>query len=214
MILSAIETVEFFMHAGRPQQSLTEESAVDGAHEGASGWRSTVMTLGPGDVVAVAADGAHIGLPEWVATDLRAEAPRSALGHQARVVLLMIEVGRVVPADFIRALADTDDARAVVVCGPAGEQEWRSKALVAGATGCVSPNTPAEDQRTVFVTAVNYSVERDHGRRVRQQSEQLCFELASVIGSTSEELLAAKDTARRVHSSLEDLRNRIVRIFV
>ncbi len=202
------------MDAAPPEHSLTGDDTTDVDGETASGSWSTITALGSGDVIAVASDGAQIELPDWVTADLQAEEPRQAVGNQPSLILLMIEDDVIAPVDFIHALTNSDDARAVVVCGRSGAQEWRAEALVAGATGCISPDTPAEDRKTVFLTAVNYSVERQRGRKVRKQSEQLCFELASVIGSTSEELLAAKDTARQVHTTLEDLRHRIVRIFV
>ena len=158
-------------------------------------------------VQAPAADGLPVPLPSW----LDADNSWKNAAEERGISLVVLDSRSRVPTSLI---ARVQESAAVLVLGPRDGRTWREEALAAGAFGCLSAATPAEDRANLLLAAIRYQAARSEISALRQHCDRICYELVQSFGLAMEKLAHANNEARTIRDVLEDIRVRIVRTLV
>lgn len=152
----------------------------------------------------------HLG---YAVLDQAGPGEAGAAGQPDVIVVLADGEGSSI-ARFIPQAVAEEPPPPVIVFGPAGGGDWRTRALKAGAFACLSLEAPAEERAGLLAAASRYRAALVEIRTLRQEANTLCTNLLKSFGDEASKLKIAVKQRQEIQKAIQDLRNRLVKEFV
>ena len=117
-------------------------------------------------------------------------------------------------AQFIPQALAEESPPPVIVFGPVGGRDWRTRALEAGAFACLSLEAPVEERAGLLAAATRDRAAQLEIRTLRQEANTLCTNLLKSFGDEAGKLRIAVQERQEIQKAIEDLRNKLRKAFV
>lgn len=124
---------------------------------------------------------------------------------------IVIAVGASLETEAPIEASQGDYPPPMIVFGPANGDNWRKKALAAGAFACLSWEAPVEERASILAAASRFRAAQREIQIIREESNLLTTGLLQSYGEEAQKLQMAIEEREETREDLERIRKRILR---